>query len=92
MPNDVFDAAATVMAIREYADSPLPDDLARRVVEAGRLTASASNKQPWHFVLVRESWPWSSLGFPKRKVIGRKKRKAPEEVFSVERFGRRLSG
>jgi hypothetical protein len=40
----------------------------------------------------RTSWPWSSLGFPNRKVIGRKKRKALEEVASVERFGRRLSG
>ena len=54
MTNEVFEAISTVMAVREYADRELPDDVLRRIAEAGRLTASASNKQPWHFVVVRE--------------------------------------
>jgi nitroreductase len=52
MANEVFDAVRTVLAVREYQDKPLPAGLMRRVVEAARLTASASNKQPWHFVLI----------------------------------------
>src|SRR3989442_14593777 len=54
MSNEIFEVVRTVMAIREYDGRPLPDDLARRIVEAGHLTASASNRQPWHFVLVRD--------------------------------------
>lgn len=54
MSNEIFEAVRTVMAIREYEDKPLPEEVARRIVEAAHLTASASNRQPWHFVLVRD--------------------------------------
>jgi nitroreductase len=37
---------------RASADLPIPDDVLRRIVEAGRLTASSINLQPWHFVVV----------------------------------------
>jgi nitroreductase len=43
----------TVLAVREYQDKAVTDDLMLRVIEAGRLTASSINQQPWHFVLVR---------------------------------------
>ena len=62
MANEVFEAVRTLMAIREYADRPLPADAARRIVEAGHDTASASNVQPWHFVLVRERDALRKLG------------------------------
>ncbi|TMC83331.1 MAG: nitroreductase, partial [Chloroflexi bacterium] len=62
MANEVFEAVRTLMAIRQYADRPLPADLARRIVEAGQLTASASNIQPWHFILVRERDALRKLG------------------------------
>lgn len=50
------------MAIREYADRAIPEEVTRRIVEAARLTASASNVQPWHFVLVRERDGLRKLG------------------------------
>ena len=170
MANQIFEAVRTVLAIREYDERPLPDDVARRIVEAAHLTASASNRQPWHFVLVRDrervrklgglirtgrytsnaaaavivayekeagqygmsdasraiqsmilvAWGdrigsnWTGfggmeevrkefgipdtydvlavlpLGYPKRKVIGKKKRKPFNEVVSAERFGQPL--
>lgn len=62
MSNEIFEVVRTVMAIREYDGRPLPDDLARRIVEAGHLTASASNRQPWHFVLVRDPERVRKLG------------------------------
>ena len=49
---DVFEAVRTILAVRQYKDQPLPPDVVRRILEAGRLTASASNTQPWHFVVV----------------------------------------
>ena len=52
MANEVFETVRTVLAVREFEDRPIPDELLRRIVEAGRLTASSMNIQPWHFVLV----------------------------------------
>jgi len=51
---DVFEAARTVLAVREYRDDPVPEDVVRRIVEAGRLTGSSQNGQPWHFVVVTD--------------------------------------
>lgn len=62
MANEVFDAVRTLMAIREYADREIPEDVVRRIVEAARLTASGSNLQPWHFVLVRDRDALRRLG------------------------------
>src|SRR6266852_228462 len=160
MPNQVFEAARTIMAVREYLDKEVPEEAIRRIVEAAHLTASAANRQPWHFVLVRKlgslvrtgpytanaaaavivayekdsksgvsdasraiqsmmlvGWGdgvgsnWTGLtglenvrqefglpdrydvlavipfGYPKRKVIGKKKRDPFDQVVSEERFG-----
>ena len=164
MSNAVYEAVRTVLAVREYQDKEIPEDVLRRIVDAGRLTASARNAQPWHFIVVRDrgrlrtlgslvrtggytanaaaaiivaceknpyamsdasraiqsmilaAWGegvgsnWTGfggieavrtefgipdtldvlavmpLGFPKRKVVGKKKRKPFDEVVSMERF------
>jgi nitroreductase len=51
---NVFDAVRTLLAVRRYQDRSVPEEALRRVLEAGRLTASAINKQPWHFVVVQD--------------------------------------
>jgi len=170
MANEVFEAVRTVLAVREFADRPVADDVLRRILEAGRQTASARNGQPWHFILVRgrdglrklgslvrtggytanaaaavivayekatgqyglsdasraiqsmllTAWGdgvasnWTGFGgiegvrkefgipdtydvlavlpfgYPRRKIVGNKKRKTFNEVVSVERFGQTL--
>jgi nitroreductase len=62
MADGVFDAVRTVLAIREYRDRKVGDDLIDRIVEAGRLTASSMNRQPWHFVVVRDRDHLRELG------------------------------
>jgi nitroreductase len=62
MSNEVFEAVRTVLAVREFQDKAVPDDVLRRVVEAGHLSASASNKQPWQFVLVKDKKALHELG------------------------------
>jgi nitroreductase len=62
MSNQVFEAVRTVLAVREYQDKPIPDDVLVRIVEAGHLSASASNAQPWHFVVVRDRSGLRDLG------------------------------
>jgi nitroreductase len=53
MANEVFEAVRTVLAVREYDPREIPEGVVRRILEAGHLTASAGNQQPWHFVVVR---------------------------------------
>ena len=49
----VYDTIRTMLAVREYDGRPIPAEIVQRIVEAGRLTASSMNEQPWHFVVVQ---------------------------------------
>lgn len=62
MANAVFEAARTVLAVRDYQDKELAEEVVRRIAEAGHLTASAGNRQPWHFVVVRDRANLQKLG------------------------------
>ena len=59
---NVFEAVRTLLAVRSYRDTPVPDDVTRRIVEAGRLTGSGMNGQPWHFIVVRDRETLGKLG------------------------------
>jgi len=41
-------------SVRSYEDRPVPKEKLERVLEAARLAPSASNRQPWKFIVVRE--------------------------------------
>ena len=51
---ETFDAIRTVLAVRHFKDTLIPEPIVRQIVEAGRLTASGGNGQPWHFIVVRD--------------------------------------
>jgi nitroreductase len=59
---DTFEAIRTLRAVRAFRDEPVPDEIVRRIVEAGRLTASGGNRQPWHFIVVRDKDTLRRLG------------------------------
>jgi nitroreductase len=59
---DVFEAVRTLLAVRGYQDKAVPDAVVRRIVEAGRLTGSGMNRQPWHFIVVRDRDTLRRLG------------------------------
>ena len=59
---EAFEAIRTLLAVRSYKDTPVPDDVVRRIVEAGRLTGSGMNRQPWHFMVIRERDTLRRLG------------------------------
>ncbi len=59
---EVFEAVRTVLAVRSYQARPVPADVVRRIIEAGRLSASGSNRQPWHFIVVTEPATLARLG------------------------------
>jgi nitroreductase len=59
---NVEDAIQSLLAVRQFENRPVPGDVVRRILEAGRLSASASNSQPWHFVVVESRDTLRKLG------------------------------
>ncbi len=49
---DTFLAIASRRDERRYEPEPLPDEVVARILDAGRLAGSGSNRQPWTFVVV----------------------------------------
>jgi nitroreductase len=49
---DVYLAIASKRDERDYSDAPIPDEVEHRILDAGRLSGSAQNKQRWEFVIV----------------------------------------
>ncbi len=40
---------------RDYAETPIPTDVERRILDAGRLSGSSRNTQRWEFVVVEHA-------------------------------------
>ncbi len=51
---DALEAIRTRRSIRRYKDGMIPKDVLETIVDAGRLAATGSNRQPWDFIVVTE--------------------------------------
>jgi len=51
---DAFLAVASKREVRRYADRPIPPEVERRILEAGRVSGSSRNRQPWRFVVLSD--------------------------------------
>lgn len=69
---DVFEAIRMRRSIRAYENTPIPKEKIERILESARLAPSASNIQPWHFIIVSDA--------EKRKTLA----KAPFARFLKE--------
>ena len=49
---DTWLAIASKRDERRYADRPIPEDVERRILDAGRLSGNSQNTQAWEFVVV----------------------------------------
>jgi len=49
-------------SIRRYKPTPVPEDILTKILEAARLAPSAGNRQPWHFIVVRDDEKKKQLG------------------------------
>ena len=45
-------ALASRREVRDYAPTPIPPEVERRILDAGRLAGSGKNRQPWRFLVV----------------------------------------
>ena len=59
---EVNDAVMSRLTVREYKPDPIPDDVVLKLLEAGRLSPSSQNLQPWHFIVIRNGETIRRLG------------------------------
>ncbi len=55
MPKDTMAAILERRSVRKYESKPVADKDLQAILEAGRQAPSAANRQPWHFVVVRDA-------------------------------------
>ena len=58
---DLYEVVRTRRSIRSYMTDPIPDEVLSRVLEAVRVAPSGSNRQPWHWILVKDEEKKQSL-------------------------------
>ena len=51
---DAIEAIRKRRSIRKYTGEPIPREDLERIVDAGRLAATGSNRQPWDFIVVTD--------------------------------------
>ena len=51
---DALEAIRKRRSVREYTGDPIPREDLETIVDAGRLAATGSNKQPWDFIVVTD--------------------------------------
>jgi nitroreductase len=51
----VVDVILSRKSIREYYDKDIPTDVLNKIMEAGRQSPSAANRQPYRFIVVSDS-------------------------------------
>jgi len=51
---EVSEAIRIRRSVREYDPRAVPRDIIDSILEAGRVSPSANNRQPWHFIVVTE--------------------------------------
>ncbi|MFC1860056.1 nitroreductase family protein [Chloroflexota bacterium] len=50
---DAMEAILTRRSIRKYTNQPVSDEVLKELLEAAMYAPSASNCQPWHFVVIK---------------------------------------
>ncbi|MCP4753815.1 MAG: nitroreductase [Proteobacteria bacterium] len=51
---DIYEAIALRKSVRAFTGRQVPDEVVKRLLESARLAPSASNRQEWRFVVVRD--------------------------------------
>ncbi len=51
---DVAEAIKSKRAVRKFQDKPLPEEVVRAILNAGRRSQSSKNEQVWQFIAIRD--------------------------------------
>lgn len=55
MPVDFIELIKSRRSVRRFRPDPVPDELVRKLLEAGHWAPSANNSQPWRFILLKSA-------------------------------------
>jgi nitroreductase len=67
---DTYLAIASKRDVREYAETPIPDDVVHRILDAGRLAGSSRNRQERELVVVSDREALAAAVFAPENVRG----------------------
>src|SRR5579863_6325892 len=92
---DLFDIMATTRSMRRLKPDPIPDELVRKILEAGTYAPSGGNMQRWRFLVVRDPTIKRMVGALYKRawdevVSPRYRSGAPAPGSSPQRFARML--
>jgi len=51
---DVYQCIRSRVAVKAFTPNPIPERVVEKILRAGRWTPSQRNRQPWHFIVVRD--------------------------------------
>ncbi|HEV2301359.1 MAG TPA: nitroreductase family protein [Stellaceae bacterium] len=90
---DLFEIIHTTRAMRRLKPDPVPDELIRKILEAGQCAASGGNSQRWRFLVIKDPEIKKKVQvYYKRafdEVIGpRYRTSAPPPGVTAERYQR----
>jgi len=51
---EVFEAIKGRRSVRKYKKDSVPEELILEILDAGRWAPSASNRQPWSFIVLKD--------------------------------------
>src|SRR5438105_1743051 len=93
---DLFEIIRTTRSMRRLKPDPVPNELIRKILEAGVCAPSGGNMQRWRFLVVRDPKVKQTVGaFYKRawdeQVAPRYRSGEPAPGTSRERFERMLA-
>jgi len=80
-PEDFLAFLKDRRSIRSYLDKKISDKEVEMILEAGRWTPSASNKQPWEFLVIRNKEILREIS--KKAFYGRHIKRAPLAIAIV---------
>jgi nitroreductase len=90
---DIFEIIKTTRAMRRLKPDPVPDELIRKILEAGQCAASGGNTQRWRFLVIKDPEIKKNVQvYYKRafdEVVGpRYRSSAPPPGVTAERYKR----
>jgi len=93
--NDLFEIVRTTRSMRRLKPDPVPNELIRKIIEAGTCAPSGGNMQRWRFLVIRDAEIKRTVGaYYKRawdeQVAPRYRSGEPAPGMSRERFLRLL--
>jgi len=59
---DIVDCIRTRPAVRGFRPDPIPEDVVKKILDAGRQAHSQRNRQPWRFVVIQDRHTLKQIG------------------------------